>query len=303
MSDPTVRTTRRRVAVAAAGTAAASVTAVAVLWAPHGDVGHGISVLWTLVFGGFLVLSTTDRTSPRQRQKAATAWTLVPIVAWLAAMERFPDAPAWRWAMSVLPAVALVYAVGHLAAGPDARRPATGVPPPGAARILLAASERVVWTRTVVSRRGLVGVAILLAAAAVQVVVWINDGALTVAAMLLAAAIWSLLSAYARVRVDGSGVRVEQPLLRRALVTAPMEEIRVARAVPLDPTRLGWNEYGVLSSTGLAGYRATRSGETLALDLTGGREFLVTVPDAGTAAGLLNAEPDRQRSDDPDRTC
>lgn len=303
MTDPIVRTTRRRVAVAAAGTAIAVATAVALLWAPHRDAGHGIAVFWMLVLGGGLGLSTSVATSPRQRQRAATTWTLVPIVAWLAAMERFPDAPAWWWAVSFLPALALAYAVGHVAAGPDARRPATDVPPPGAARIPLASSERVVWTRTVVSLRALVGVGTLLAAAALQIVVQPNSGTLTVAVLMLAAAVWSLLSAFARVHVDDAGVRVEQPLLRRALVTAPMEEVRVARAVPLDPAKLGWNEYGVLRSTGVAGYRATRSGETLALDLTGDREFLVTVPDAGTAAGLVNAELDRQRSDAPDPTC
>lgn len=301
MADPIVRTTYRRVAVAAAGAAIAVATAVVVLWAPHRDAGHGIAVFWVLVFGICLALSATITTSPRQRQRAATTCALVPLVAWLA--ERFPDAPGWWWAVSFLPALAIAYAVGHVAAGPDARHPATDVPPPGAARIPLASSERVVWTRTVVSLRALVGVGTLLAVAALQIVVQPNNGAPTVAALTLAAALWSLLSAFARVRVDDAGVRVEQPLLRRALTTAPMEEVRLARAVPLDPAKLGWNEYGVLRSTGVAGYRATRSGETLALDLTGDREFLVTVPDAGTAAGLVNAELDRQRSGAPDPTC
>ena len=302
MTDPIVRTTHRRVAVAAAGTAVAVVAGVVLAFqAPRSGLGAGVALVWLVVFGAFYVLTTADRSSPRQRQKAATACTLTPLVLWLAALERYPDVPVWGWAVTVPPVLGLCYLAGHLAAGPDAHVPATGQAPAGAARIPLGPADRVLWTRTVVSRRGMIGVAILLAAAALQLVSPTNPGALTVAVMLVVAAVWSLLCAHVRVRVDGSGVRVEQPLLRRALVSAPIEEVRQARATTLDPGRLGWNEHGVLRSPGVSGYRATRRGETLSLDLAGGREFLVTVPDAGTAAGLVNSELDRQRAGD--RTC
>ena len=52
-----------------------------------------------------------------------------------------------------------------------------------------------------------------------------------------------------------------------------------------------------------SGYRATAGGEMLRLQLSNGREFIVTVPGAATAAGLVNTQLDRRRATAGDDRC
>ncbi|WFG45998.1 hypothetical protein [Pseudonocardia alni] len=133
----------------------------------------------------------------------------------------------------------------------------------------------------------------LLLAAVAQLAA--GGSAVLVVVLVAAAVVSTALTAVARVRVDGDGVHVRQALLGRPLAEAPLAEVRGARSEQLDPERFGWNEYGVLRrSPSVLGYRARRAGEALVLDLTDDRRFVVTVPDAATAAGLVNAELDRR---------
>ncbi len=175
-----------------------------------------------------------------------------------------------------------------------AARPVTmGSDPALGLRTPLAPGERYLWARTVLSRPTLGVAAVLLRAAAAQLPT--GGSAVLVDVLVAAAVVSTALTAVARVRVDGDGVHVRQALLGRPLAEAPLAEVRGARSEQLDPERFGWNEYGVLRrSPSVLGYRARRAGEALVLDLTGARRFVVTVPDAATAAGLVNAELDRR---------
>ena len=307
MADPEVRTTRRRTLVAIVGAGAGIIAGLGTA-AAAGDRGQTgpastVALVMVVLFGTGLVLAVALGAA-HQRERAAATWGLVPLGAWLPGAE-LVDLPVAWWVVLVPVASGAAYLLGRFLAGPDPVRPASGRPPADAVRVPVSSGERLVWARSLTSRPALLLAAFVAAAAAVQF--WsaaYGTPQIAVAGVFMtAAACWALLTSYARVRVGADGVRVEQPLLRRDLATAPIGEVRQARAVQLDPYRLRWNEYGVLRSRGVSGFRATRRGRALALDLTGDREFLVTVPDADTAAGLINAELDRQRSGEGDPRC
>ncbi|MBC3191962.1 hypothetical protein H7X46_12895 [Pseudonocardia sp. C8] len=147
------------------------------------------------------------------------------------------------------------------------------------------------WSRIVVSRRLLgAGAAAALAAAAVGALGIAGAGpSPVVAAVLAVSAAWLLAQSRSRVVVDDDGVRVEQALLRRTLAAVPISEITAARAGELDPQRLALSGYGVLRTSAVDGFRATRGGECLELGLADGRQFVVTVGDAAGAARAVTA--------------
>jgi hypothetical protein len=93
--------------------------------------------------------------------------------------------------------------------------------------------------------------------------------------------------------VDARGVRVEQPLVRRTLVGVDLAHVTEAAAELVAPRTLP-RGCGVLNTDRAWGYRATRGGELLRLATSDGRDFVVTVPDAATAAALVNTELDRR---------
>lgn len=298
MLEPTFRTTRRRVAVAVTGAAAAVTAPVWIATAGGDQLVAGFAVLMFVVFAIVLVLGVLVGRS-HQRSRAATSWMLVPFGVWLPGMRLWPAVPPVAWMVLVLAGSGVLYLFGRALAGPDPARPAPDRPPAEAVRVPLTDGERVVWSRSVSSRPALALAGLLAVSAGLSF--WNaatgSPPHLVAGGLMAAFAVAAAFRSWARVRVGADGVRVVQPLLGRSLAAAPIGEIRVARAGPLDLSRLRATEYGVLSSPGTSGYRATRRGEALSLDLTGDREFLVTVPDAGTAAGLINAELDRQRGD------
>jgi hypothetical protein len=94
-------------------------------------------------------------------------------------------------------------------------------------------------------------------------------------------------------------VRVEQPLVRRTLVGVELAHVSEATAGSVEARALP-RGFGVLNTARTWGYRATRGGELLRLATSDGRDFVVTVPDAATAAALVNAELDRRRPGRPE---
>jgi hypothetical protein len=256
----------------------------------------GMPVTWILVGAG--VVAGRFLAAPWSARRwvvgAAVGWVLLlgGQVGGLIAGALGP-VPWWLSPGAVV-AWALVAAVaGWWAAGPDPDLPAAvGGPGPAAPRIRLRPGERAVWTRAVVCPRR-VGQAVGWAGA-VAVLCWVN-GHLPVAYLAPSALVLALLlgQAWARVRVDARGVRVEQPLVRRTLVGVDLAHVTEAAAEVVGPRALP-RGFGVLNADRAWGYRATRGGELLRLATTDGRDFVVTVPDAATAAALVNAELDRR---------
>lgn len=207
-----------------------------------------------------------------------------------------PPAPADPWWL--MPAqfalIGLAAGAGWLIAGPAPEdTQARGRPDPVAPRLPLAADERVVWTRSMfVPAQLFVALASLALAAALW---WMGGGFAMAPPLLIGVAAFYVLISRVRVVVDRGGVTVVQPLLRRVRMHVPHRHIATAhtRRVSVWGEFLGG--YGLIDNNRARGYLG-RSGEALSLRLADGREFLVTVDDATTAAGLVNAELDRQRS-------
>ncbi|MEJ8280123.1 hypothetical protein [Pseudonocardia spirodelae] len=296
MSTSTTRTTRRRLLAAAPGTALAVAGILALVATGTPGRGSALAIVLLGLLGLGLPLWQLRSGRPDvQRRAVGSAWAFAVLIWWVPAARLAPQLPGAAWTVLVLSAAAAAYLLGYLLAGPDASNPPAPAarPPHDAVRTPLAPGERYLWSRTVLSRPTLAVAALLLVAAALQLLSGAGSG--VVVALVAVAVLTTALSAFARVRVDGDGVHVRQALLGRTLTDAPLDEVRSARAEQLDPDRFRWNDYGPLRrSPGLLGYRARRSGEALVLDLTRGREFVVTVADAATAAGLVNAELDRR---------
>ncbi|WP_143105259.1 DUF3093 family protein [Pseudonocardia ammonioxydans] len=147
------------------------------------------------------------------------------------------------------------------------------------------------WSRTVVSRR-LLGAGTAAAVGAVVVAALHaagGGGSVLVAVVLAAVACWLLAQSRSRVVVADDEVRVEQALLGRRLVGVALADVTAARAGELDPARFALGGYGVVRTPAGDGFRATRGGECLELDLTDGRWFVVTVGDAAGAASAVTA--------------
>jgi hypothetical protein len=201
--------------------------------------------------------------------------------------------PWWLSPPAQVTAALVAGAAGWWAAGSDADLPVVvGGPRPAAPRMSMRAGERAVWIRSVVCARRLWQAA---GWTAWSVLGWFLNGHLHEAYAVPLAVVPVLLigQAWARVRVDGRGVWVEQPWLRRTLVGVDLAHVREATAevVGVPPLPGG---FGVLNTEEVWGYRATRRGELLRLATSDGRDFVVTVPDAASAAALVNTELDRR---------
>jgi hypothetical protein len=201
--------------------------------------------------------------------------------------------PGWASPPAVLAAAVLVGALARWAAGTDPGLPAaTAGPGPAAPRMPMRAGERAVWIRSVLCVRRLWHAAGWVGLAALTFMVNGNLPVVYLAPFALVFAI-QVAQVWARVRVDRRGVWVEQPLLRRTLVGVDLANVQEAVAEVAEPWSLP-RAFGVLSSDRVWGFRATRGGELLRLTTTDGRDFVVTVPDARTAAALVNTELDRR---------
>jgi hypothetical protein len=204
--------------------------------------------------------------------------------------------PPW-WAGPAATAVIAVAAagLGWILAGRDpVPADASTGPAPDAPRLDLRPQQRAMWYRSVSSRHAF-GIAGLLAVAAA--VGLSTEGLGAVGALAAAAAAGVALQASVRVRVDRQAVTVTQPLLGRALITLPYRQIQQAYAHQT-VTGLPARAYGVVAAGPVFGYRSRRTGSALRLHLADGRDCILTVDDATTAAALVNTYLDHRRTPD-----
>lgn len=104
--------------------------------------------------------------------------------------------------------------------------------------------------------------------------------------LLLVVGVPGLALAQVRVTVDRRGLTVAPALTARPRIRVPLADVEAATVREVDPVTDfgGWGYRVRAHRTGLV----LRSGEALVVRREGGREFAVTVPDARTAAALLN---------------
>jgi hypothetical protein len=196
------------------------------------------------------------------------------------------DAGPAAWVIAVLAA-----GLGWLLAGRDqAPADATIGPGPDAPRLDLHPQQRAMWYRSVFSRQAFATAGLLAVAAAVALT---TDGLGVVGVLAAAAAVGVALQASVRIRVDRQAVTVTQALLGRALITLPYRKIEQAYAHP-SATGLPAGSYGVVAAGPVFGYRARDDGSALRLHLADGRDCILTVDDATTAAALVNTYLDRR---------
>ncbi|MEV8098087.1 hypothetical protein [Kitasatospora sp. NPDC085879] len=226
------------------------------------------------------------------RALLAGGWAAAALLGSLCTLVPAANADAARAADARLPGLAvavccggaaLAGAVGLLVGGPVVRPAPQPVAPPVPVPVELTAGEAVSWSRTVGSPLLRTLGPALLGLAAVLLVAGAGAGALPIAVVGAAA------TAVGRVRVtvDRRGLTVGLPLVRRPWLRVPLERIAAADCREVRETGVFGDE-GYRSGPGRSGL-VLRAGEAVALRLTDGREFVVAVPDAATAAGLLTA--------------
>jgi hypothetical protein len=155
------------------------------------------------------------------------------------------------------------------------------------------------WYRSVSSRHVFATAGLLAVAAGFGLS---TEGLGVVGALAAAAAAGMALQASVRVRVDQQAVTVTQPLLGRDLIALPHRQIQQAYAQPA-VTGLPSHAYGVVAAGPVFGYRSRRTGPTLRLHLADGRDCIITVDDATTAAALVNTYLDRRADATQDDPC
>lgn len=258
--------------------------------------------VWMTLLAAATVFAMLRRFAPhRQAVWPALTWPIGALVlGWVAStilrnLDRVVPAPLPWWAGSPWAEIGLVLvaAAAWWAAGPAPQPPeAHSGPGPDAPRLDVAAHERAVWTRSVFSR-GVLGVGTLMAL--VTALTWSDEGVgrlVSLWLVLLTAS--TLVAAWAQVRVADGRVTVRQPLLRRTLTGVELRHVVEARVRELDAGEIGALTYGVVDAGSTFGYRAVRRGDVLTLSTADGREFVVTVGDAATAAALVNTLLDRR---------
>lgn len=155
------------------------------------------------------------------------------------------------------------------------------------APIALADGEQAVWSRSLASRPAAIGCAAI-------------GGGMAVAGLLVGgAAGWGLvaggvatavlLSALSEIvaTVDARGLTIAYGPLGWPRQTVPLADVASAERTEIDPWSVGGWGYRKAGSGKTA--VVLRGGEGLRVVRRDGRELLVTVPDAATAAGLLTA--------------
>ncbi|MFE1266714.1 DUF1648 domain-containing protein [Streptomyces sp. NPDC058758] len=174
----------------------------------------------------------------------------------------------------------LVPSEGHDGSGPAVH--------PDAPRLDLGAGEVAGWSRATASAPLTALGLLFLAAGAVAALL----GPWPLLLVALAVAVPGLALARIRVNVDRHGLTVRSTLTPRPRVHVPLADITGAEARDVDALREfgGWGYRIRAHRSGVV----LRSGEALVVRRGNGREFAVTVPDARTAAALLNTLVDRR---------
>jgi hypothetical protein len=201
------------------------------------------------------------------------------------------DAPSWRDARPMsLPLVGLLVAAAALAAAVVSRRArsldavAAAESPAERATVGLASGERATWIASAHNRWfGAIALALVGAAAAGRTLVpgW---------SALSCVAVAVVLAAFAEIhaRVDDRGLSIAFGPWRLPRMRVPLERIRSARTIDIEPlANGGWGYRGSLSIFGRAAV-IVRRGEGLELRLDRDQVLIVSVDDARTAAGLIN---------------
>ncbi|MFJ6350379.1 DUF1648 domain-containing protein [Streptomyces sp. NPDC092046] len=162
--------------------------------------------------------------------------------------------------------------------------------PADAPRLDLAAGELAGWARTTGSLPMiLLGAAFLLAALVVPFF-----AAWPYALIPLAVGLPGTVLSRVRVHADRRGLTVRPALVARPRLRVPLDDITGATTRDVEPVADfgGWGYRVRPAASGVI----LRSGRALAVRRRDGREFVVTVDDATTAAGLLNALVERAAS-------
>jgi hypothetical protein len=186
---------------------------------------------------------------------------------------------------SLVPAV-----VAALLVPGDPRQPTHEAVAADAPRVALPEGELSAWTGRTESGPvvglGLAAVALVLALVVVTHI-WVLLTFVVVLAVILAA------MALFVVRVDRAGLTVRS-VLGWPRIRVPLDEVVRADVTDVRPVR-DFGGWGLRVGRGGRVGIVLRRGEAVLVERTGGRSVVVTVDDAHTAAGLLNALADRQR--------
>ncbi|MGW1070623.1 DUF1648 domain-containing protein [Streptomyces aureus] len=262
------------------GTADGFMGRTAALWSGVGVI-CGVGVLFT-------VLAAVAMKGAGARLTAAVGagtavligYALIATVVADTGVDDPADARLPLWHLAVL-LVFVVAATGALVwwlarTGP---RPAPASAPPS---LPLAEGEMAAWTRTVVTR------ALLIPAGAVALagLGTLLFGPWQVGLPLLVLGLVCAPIAAVRVTVDRSGLTVTSTLVPRPRLHVPLDAITDADSTPIDAMGDfgGWGYRILPHRRGLV----LRSGEALSVRTVKGRDYVVTVDDATTAAALLN---------------
>ncbi|MFC9730891.1 DUF1648 domain-containing protein [Streptomyces roseolus] len=161
-------------------------------------------------------------------------------------------------------------------------------PEPDAPRLDLGAGEVAGWSRATASAPLTALGLLFLAAGAVAALL----GPWPLLLVALAVGVPGLALARVRVNVDRHGLTVRSALAPRPRVHVPLADIAAADTRDVDALREfgGWGYRVRAHRSGVV----LRSGEALVVRRGNGREFAVTVPDARTAAALLNTLVERR---------
>ncbi|MEV4433997.1 DUF1648 domain-containing protein [Streptomyces sp. NPDC049585] len=256
-------------------------------------VGFGVVGGLGAMFGG-LVYAMRAVPEPQRIVAVLGGWAAVLVGVVVVDVLRVNAAggelrlPAWH--MLVALGAAMAYAgLGWLLAGAY-EPPAAGPSAPSARvpRLELAVGEVASWSHVAASPLlRAVGVVMAVAGLALGFAAGWAGGA-----SLLVAGVVTALCSGARVTVDRNGLTVRPVVLPRPRVRLPLERITEASARHVEPLREfgGWGYRVVPGASGVV----LRAGDAVAVRLVHGSEFVVTVDDAGTAVGLLNALRERQ---------
>lgn len=158
-----------------------------------------------------------------------------------------------------------------------------------APKLDLTTTERAAWFGTTTSRVIVGSVGILVTLGAVVMLVSTQAAALAGFTLLTTGLAMAAFSSV-EVAVGEDGLRVRTGLRwpRVTILLADIQSVRVVEWRPLrGPVVTGWGYRGSLRLLGRAGW-VVRGGPALQLELTGGRQFIVTADGAVEAASVLN---------------
>ncbi|GGY30040.1 DUF1648 domain-containing protein [Streptomyces tanashiensis] len=157
-------------------------------------------------------------------------------------------------------------------------------------RLPLGASEVAGWTRATGSRP-LTALAVLALAVTPAVLILAPWPGAVLGLLGLVIGVPGFALARIRVSVDRRGLTVRPAIVSWPRLRIPLDEVADADVRDVDAVADygGWGYRVRAHRTGVV----LRSGEALVVRQTGGREFAVTVPDARTAAALLNTLAER----------